>query len=86
MPKGDGNRGKGARLAWLKERMEYDGEDCLIWPGSLTAIRLSTDHARKLAEEIADMQLDYKITEAEILASLLSGTSRFMDLPVTVVP
>lgn len=34
MPKGDGNRGKGEKLAWLKERVGFDGPDCLIWPAT----------------------------------------------------
>jgi len=27
-------RGNGKCLAWLKERVAYDGEECLIWPFS----------------------------------------------------
>lgn len=32
MPKGDGNRGKGKGLTWLKDHVLHDGDACLIWP------------------------------------------------------
>lgn len=32
MPKGDGNRGKGKGIAWIKANVNYAGDDCLIWP------------------------------------------------------
>lgn len=36
MPKGDGNRGKGVTLAWIRERATYKGDECLTWPFSGT--------------------------------------------------
>lgn len=50
----------------------------------VTALRLSDEHAKKLAAELAELQLDYARSESSIYASLVSGNSRFMDLPVTV--
>jgi hypothetical protein len=50
----------------------------------LTAIQLPHVKAALLALELADMQLDHRLSEATILANLVSGKSRFMDLPVTV--
>lgn len=32
MPKGDGNRGKGKAIAFLRAHVSFDGPDCLIWP------------------------------------------------------
>lgn len=37
MPKGDGNRGKGKGVAWLREHVSYSGDDCLKWPYSRDA-------------------------------------------------
>lgn len=52
----------------------------------LTAIRISDEDARKLAAELADFQFNRKTTEADIYAGFVAGGSRFMDLPVTVIP
>lgn len=32
MPSGGANRGKGRGLRWLKANVNYQGDDCLIWP------------------------------------------------------
>lgn len=32
MPSGGANRGTGKTLKWLKEHVNHDGNDCLIWP------------------------------------------------------
>jgi len=34
MPKGDGNRNKGKGMTWLRGNVNYQGDDCLIWPFS----------------------------------------------------
>jgi hypothetical protein len=35
MPQGGHNKGKGQNLIWLKDRVGYDSDECLIWPFSV---------------------------------------------------
>jgi hypothetical protein len=35
MPQGGHNKGKGQNLIWLKDRISYDSDECLIWPFSI---------------------------------------------------
>lgn len=32
MPRGGPNRGKGKALQWLRDHIDYQGKECLIWP------------------------------------------------------
>lgn len=32
MPTGGANKGKGYYYQWLKDRVQFDGNECLIWP------------------------------------------------------
>lgn len=74
---------KDERVCDRLRRVIYDGHQR---DRPLTAIRLSDEHARKLAAELSEMQLNYVTTEAQIYRDLVEGGSRFMDLPVTVQP
>ena len=74
---------KDERVSDRLRRMIHDG---YVRNHPLTAIRLTYEHARKLAAELAEMQLNYKTSEDDIYASLITGGYRFMDLPITVQP
>jgi hypothetical protein len=50
----------------------------------LTSLRISDEHARKFASELINFQIKGAITEAEIYRDLISGTVRFMGLPISV--
>lgn len=89
----DGNHGvdrlpadfpiKGERISDRLRRAINDGYER---NRPVTAIRLSDEHARKLAAELAEMQLNYATSEGDIYNSLVSGSTRFLDLPVTIYP
>lgn len=34
MPKGGYNRGKGLNYQWLKDHLDFNGQECLLWPFS----------------------------------------------------
>lgn len=74
---------KDERVSDRLRRMIHDG---YVRNHPLTAICLTYEHARKLAAELAEMQLNYKTSEDDIYASLITGGYRFMDLPITVQP
>ena len=50
----------------------------------VTVIRITDEDARKLAGELAELQFDRPIGQAEIYARLIAGQARLWDLPVTV--
>jgi len=60
------------------ERIQQDE----VPPGEL---RISDEAAKTLSEDLADLQLNPSATPAEIYQGMLTGKSRFMDIPITVI-
>jgi hypothetical protein len=74
---------KNERVSDRLRRVIYDGH---ARDRPITSIRLTDEHARKLAAELSELQFNRTTTEADIYAGLLAGGFRLMDLPVTVTP